>query len=299
MGTIVIGFDGTDCAEDALAFGVRLAAATGDAPLVVAVHPESPAGLGHVDAEWVAAMREQAQHMLDRARELQGGGGGVDYRLVGSSSAAHGLADVAEDLPTTTIVLGSGRRGPLRRSSVGSTTERLLHGTSTPVTVVPRGHRSECDSPVEVVGCAFVDSPDGHEALGVAADLARRAGARLRVLTAVAPLAEFSTFAGPETERVFTETARRVPAGPGRGGGGGRGGRAGQRRAAGGGGPALAGRAGPARRRPARLRLAPVRAGAAGAARRGLGPADPDRGQPGHGRAPLRRARPGDLSRGP
>ena len=62
MGGVVIGFDGTDRAEDALAFGVRLAAATGEAPVVVTVHPESPAGIGHVDAEWTEAMREQADH---------------------------------------------------------------------------------------------------------------------------------------------------------------------------------------------------------------------------------------------
>lgn len=208
MGRIVIGFDGTDCAEDALAFGVRLAAATGDEPVVVAVHPESPAGMGHVDAEWVAAMREQGEHILSRARALLVDRSGVDYRVVGSSSAAHGLADVAEDLAASTIVLGSGRRGALRRTATGSTIERLLHGTLTSVTVVPRGYRSIEHPPVEAVGCAFVDTPDGHEALWAAVELTRRAGARLRVFTAVAPVAEFSTYAGPETERAFTATAR-------------------------------------------------------------------------------------------
>ncbi len=206
MGGVVIGFDGTDRAEDALAFGVRLAAATGEVPVVVTVHPESPAGLGHVDVEWVAAMREQAEHMLDRARALQGGD--ADYRVVGSSSASHGLADVAEELDASTIVLGSGRRGAQRRTATGTTAERLLHGTLTAVTVVPRGYRSTEHPPVEVVGCAFVDTPDGHEALWAAADLTRRTGGRLRVVTAVAPVAEFSTFSGPETERAFTDSAR-------------------------------------------------------------------------------------------
>ena len=78
----------------------------------------------------------------------------------------------------------------------------------TAVTVVPRGYRSTEHPPVEVVGCAFVDTPDGHEALWAAADLTRRTSGRLRVVTAVAPVAEFSTFSGPETERAFTDSAR-------------------------------------------------------------------------------------------
>ena len=207
MGRVVIGFDGTDRAEDALTFGVRLAAATGDVPEVVTVYPASPAGEGHVDAEWVAAMREQAEHMLDRARALHGEPA-IEYRVVGAGSAAHGLANVAEDLEATTIVLGSGRRGTLRRTALGSTPERLLHGTLTPVTVVPRGYRSTEHGPVQVIGCAFVDTPDGHEALRAAADLARRAGGRLRVFTVVAPVAEFSTFVAPDTEQTFTDAAR-------------------------------------------------------------------------------------------
>jgi hypothetical protein len=52
---IVIGFDGTDSGEDALALGLVLARATRAVPLVVVVHPqEYPIGAGRVDAEWVA-----------------------------------------------------------------------------------------------------------------------------------------------------------------------------------------------------------------------------------------------------
>lgn len=207
MGGVVVGFDGTDRAEDALAFGTRLAAVTGEEPVVVTVHPESPAGIGHVDAEWTAAMRDEAARVQERARALTAGTDAV-FRVVGSSSASHGLADVAEELTASTIVLGSGRRGALRRTATGSTTERLLHGTLTAVTVVPRGYRSTEHQPLRRVGCAFVDTPDGHVALWAAVDLARRAGGELRVVTAVAPVAEFSTFSGPETERAFTDAAR-------------------------------------------------------------------------------------------
>lgn len=61
-GTVVIGFDGSDSGEDALALGLLLCRATGATPVVAAVYPEAyPIGPGRVDAEWVAYMRERTE----------------------------------------------------------------------------------------------------------------------------------------------------------------------------------------------------------------------------------------------
>jgi hypothetical protein len=58
-GTIVIGFDATDSGEDALALGILIARATGDRAIVTTVYPgEYESGMGRVDAEYVAYMRE-------------------------------------------------------------------------------------------------------------------------------------------------------------------------------------------------------------------------------------------------
>jgi nucleotide-binding universal stress UspA family protein len=205
--TVVVGFDGGEGAEDALALGLRLAAASGEPPLVAAVHPEEyPLGLGHVDAEWVAAMREEADRMLERARRIAGER--ATYRRVASSSAAHGLDDLAEAQAASLLVVGSSRLGPLRRIFVGSTAERLLHGAAVPVAVAPRCYRDDPAEGMSTVGCAFVDTPDGAEALGVAGRLAQRVGARLKVLTVVARRAEFSPIAGPQHEREYVHLAR-------------------------------------------------------------------------------------------
>jgi hypothetical protein len=73
-GKIVIGFDGTDSGEDAIALGLVLARATRTVPLVAVVHlQEYPIGVGRVDAEWVAYMHEQAEQLLGRAQRLVGG----------------------------------------------------------------------------------------------------------------------------------------------------------------------------------------------------------------------------------
>jgi nucleotide-binding universal stress UspA family protein len=68
----------------------------------------------------------------------------------------------------------------------GSTAERLLHGTSCPVAMAPRGYRRYRTEPMRAIGAAFTDTPEGHEAVGVAADLAGRAGLPLTVYSVVA-----------------------------------------------------------------------------------------------------------------
>jgi len=207
--SVVVGFDGSDPAEDGLALGLRLAQATGDRLVVAVVYPEAyEAGMGRVDAEWVAHMRGQAQEVLEQARGLLGEGSGADLRTVASSSAARGLHDLAEAEGATAIVVGSTHRAPRRRMFPGSTGEGLLHGSSCPVAVAPRGLRERPQGELRTVACAFVDTPDAHEALHGAAALARRIGARLRVVSVVGQVAEFSVFAKTASEEAFTAEMR-------------------------------------------------------------------------------------------
>ncbi len=144
-GPIVIGYDGTGSGDDALTLGAILSRATSLRPLVVSVYPEeNPIGIGRVDAEWVAYMRDHAEELSACARRfLEARAVQAEYRPVGSGSAAHGLADVAEAEDAAMIVLGSGTRGARRRIALGSTGERLLHGATCPVAVAPQGTREE------------------------------------------------------------------------------------------------------------------------------------------------------------
>ncbi len=108
------------------------------------------------------------------------------------------------------IVVGSSPRGARRRISPGSTGERLLHGASVPVAVAPRGQRDRpADTPVRRIGVAFLDTPEAHEALRVAAELAQHTGASLTVYTVVAPRAEvFAPFSGRASEESFLAGVR-------------------------------------------------------------------------------------------
>jgi nucleotide-binding universal stress UspA family protein len=207
---VIIGVDGGPSSSDALVLG-RWAARTLGAPLVVAVvHPAPSAlGSGRVDAEWVADRHRAAEAVLDQARtDLGEDAGKVTYRVVASSSAAHGLHDLAEELAAEAIVVGSGWAGPRHRLFAGSTAERLLAGSVCPVAVAP----AEMETPpgsVGRIGVAYVDTPDGRAALAMAARLAARIGSPLRIYTVVSEAdAALPFLVGRDAEHAFLETAR-------------------------------------------------------------------------------------------
>jgi len=207
---VIVGVDGGPSAEDALVFG-RWAAMTLDAPLMVAVvHPAPSAlGSGRVDAEWVADRHRAAEAVLDQARTiLAGNGGDVTYRVVASTSAAHGLHDLAEETAAEAIVVGSGRAGPKHRLFAGSTAERLLAGSVCPVAVAPAAMETPPGT-LGRIGVAYVDTPDGRAALALAARLAARTGSPLRLYTVVAEAdASLPFLVGPDAEHAFLDTAR-------------------------------------------------------------------------------------------
>ena len=207
---VIVGVDGGASGTDALVLG-RWVAETLEEPLVVAVvHPApAPVGSGRVDAEWVADRHRAAQTVLDGARTaLEGATAAVEYRSVASSSAAHGLHDLAEEEGATVIVVGSGRSAPKQRLFAGSTAERLLAGSMCPVAVAPAG-MAVLPGALGRIGVAYVDTPDGRAALAEAARLARRVGSGLRLYTVVAEGdATMPFLVGQDAEHAFLETAR-------------------------------------------------------------------------------------------
>jgi nucleotide-binding universal stress UspA family protein len=210
--TIVIGFDGTDSGEDALALGMLLARATGDVPLVAVIHPqEYPIGVGRVDAEWVAYMRERAEQLLGRARRLLGADAGAEFREVSAPSESRGLHELAERERAELVVVGSSHRGPLGRTYPGSTGDRLLQGSACPVAVAPRGLREAPPERLAVIAVAFLDTPDAGHALEVAAGLAERVGARLRLVSVMPRPAEvYLPVVGRDAEEAFVASSREL-----------------------------------------------------------------------------------------
>ncbi|HEY9379507.1 MAG TPA: universal stress protein [Jiangellaceae bacterium] len=206
---VVIGYDGSEASEDAVAFGLTWCRSTGDVPIVATVYPEEhPLGAGRVDAEWAAYVREQAEIIQDQARARVGDA--ALYRNIASTSAAHGLADLAEDVEAALVVVGASQQQVgFARSLLGSSTERLLHGATVPVTVVPARWRQAAPDRISSIGVAFVDTRDAREALRVAVRAAQRIPARLTLYTVLGQSSErYSYLVGRTDEQAFVDKAR-------------------------------------------------------------------------------------------
>jgi nucleotide-binding universal stress UspA family protein len=197
-GPIVVGVDGTESGLDAVALANRLARATGDPLLVACVYPEGRRAT--LDAAAVA--HGPAAKALEAAGELADEAG-AEYRTVPSSSPARGLAELAEEEDAAMVVAGSHRSGAFGRVASGGTAERLLHGSGCPVAVAPRGYRRRVTDRLRRIAVAFVDTPDGFEAVRYAADLAARSGLPLTVFSVITVHANWFV---PEAVRPEEET---------------------------------------------------------------------------------------------
>jgi nucleotide-binding universal stress UspA family protein len=183
---IVVGYDGSEQSNDALALGAALADATGARLLLAGAYgPEDIVRHEVLDARR-AEVRERlvaVAESLPRDASLQ-----VQQRAVRGSSVAAALQALAEAEDPRALVLGSCHRGAVGRVLIGGVADRLLHGAPCPVIVAPRGLAERGPVEIGVVCVGFDGSSEGWAALQRAAQIAAAAGARLRIALAVPPL---------------------------------------------------------------------------------------------------------------
>ena len=191
----IAAHDGTERGADAVALARVLARPSGMPVRMVHVcRPRAP---------WhTLAAPEEDPTRVERARVLA-----VEERLrrpgdplplnLTAASVAHGLHDVAEREPAAVVVIASSPGGDPERTHPGTTAQRLLTGSPSPVAVAPEGYAARGVQDIRVVGVAVDADPESREAVRQAIDLARSFGARVRVLTAVDPAAETEAIAVP------------------------------------------------------------------------------------------------------
>jgi len=136
MGQIVVGYDGSECGDAALAAGLELAGELGDQ--VTVVFGYAPPGLwGGEIAEHEEAIEELGERVMDKARRQAAERGvEIDDQLV-AKRAAEALIEVADLRDARMIVVGSFGDPPLKGIILGSTPNKLLHMSERPVLVVP------------------------------------------------------------------------------------------------------------------------------------------------------------------
>lgn len=147
--TIVLGYDGSDCAKAALERTAALLKATGGGKAVV-VHAYQ-LNVGYVPPDMTNApmmVGPQLQDQWDlvegsvkrRAEEAAGAlrQAGVEVETVlTQASAADALMQAAEQHKADLIAVGTHGEGAISGALLGSTTYRLIHRSTVPLLIVP------------------------------------------------------------------------------------------------------------------------------------------------------------------
>lgn len=181
---VLVGYDGSPSAEDALALGRAVARATGARLAVGCGYWYEPLGsrVGRGAGAGGGVMRREAEAILAPLRERLHGEALV--RPIAGMSPAAALAALAVDIRADLLVTGSTTRGRFGRATIGSTAERLLHEIHCAVAVAPRGLADLDEVLLRHIGVAYVPTPESADALAVAHALAARTGGDLTLLTA-------------------------------------------------------------------------------------------------------------------
>jgi nucleotide-binding universal stress UspA family protein len=178
MSGIVVGFDGTEEAYDALELAERLRSATGKELILAVVDENAPppsdaGGYWEYQQNYFAEMGRKAVEHLGH-REIS--------RRTASDSAPAALQQIAEAEDADVIVLGSTHRGQVGRVLAGSVGERLLAGAPCSIAIAPKGFADASHPSLGIIGVGYDGGEESQLALATAADLARGSDSSLRLI---------------------------------------------------------------------------------------------------------------------
>ncbi|MEC5199005.1 nucleotide-binding universal stress UspA family protein [Arthrobacter sp. PL16] len=173
----VVGYTENDRGQDALELATSLALTQSAGIDLVTVLDWPQDGS-------MAPGSRRAQEALDRAKEGVPDGVEVATHVRLADSFAQGLLEVADDVDAGLIVIGASSNGLLRRFTVGSVANAVLHSSKVPVALAPRGYRHRAT--FTRMTCAVGARAGAEGALDVAVESAGRRGLPLRLVSLVA-----------------------------------------------------------------------------------------------------------------
>jgi nucleotide-binding universal stress UspA family protein len=201
---ILVGHDGSSPqSEDALCMAEGLAAVSGAGLILARVEPSGPYDLV---PEEVEDRRRQASHHLNAvADELRTRGRAVEVADIKFGSPARGLQEIAEAESPALIVVGSSHRGRTGTVLAGTVGVRLLHGSSCPVGVAPRGLADAGQWSPATVGIAYDGTPEARAALEEARRVALDARLTVKVISIAEVISSPHETVDPDTFRLASE----------------------------------------------------------------------------------------------
>jgi nucleotide-binding universal stress UspA family protein len=180
-GALIVGYDGSDQANDALALG-RLLAGPLEAELVVAcVYPPAI----HFPYTGIEVVERKLREPAERQLAAAPGVGELRRELFSAASPARGLVAFAEQEGARFLVVGASHRGAVGEGLLGTVARSVLHGAPCSVAIPPRGFARRPLRQRRLIGVGFDGSPESELALDEAIALADAFGAELRLVAVV------------------------------------------------------------------------------------------------------------------
>ena len=173
----VVGYTENDRGQDALELATSLALTQSASIDLVTILDWPQDGS-------VAPGSRRAQEALDRAKAGVPDGVEVTTHVRLADSFAQGLIELASDADAGLIVIGASSNGLLRRFTVGSVANAVLHSSAVPVALASRGYRHR--SAFTRMTCAVGTRAGAEGVLDVAVESAARRGLPLRLVSLVA-----------------------------------------------------------------------------------------------------------------
>lgn len=134
---IVVGYDGSECAKEALRVAVEVGKAYGEKVIIAFGYELNPVA-GEIQ-DYAKALKELATQRLEEGAALASSGAdGVEVEAVIVEQApAHALVALADERDARVIVVGTRGESPIRGALLGATPHKLLQLADRPVLVVP------------------------------------------------------------------------------------------------------------------------------------------------------------------
>jgi nucleotide-binding universal stress UspA family protein len=218
---IVVAFDGSDRAQDALALALRLRNPDSGHITLACALTERPWWQPHRAHHTNDDVPEEVGLMLAAARARIPAGIRVALRAPVASSPARALTELAEDEHADLVVVASSRRTSDGRIHLERTAGRLLQGAPCAVAVSPSGLQT--DEPFRHVGIAYDGTPEARTALAAGYAIAAASGAATTVLYAhlipagppdlVSDVGQEPVIARRQAEMLLDEAAETAPDG--------------------------------------------------------------------------------------
>jgi nucleotide-binding universal stress UspA family protein len=143
----------------------------------------SPARIDAEYAQWADQLGADSAKEAQRHLAALAGGLELIYHKHAHRSASGGLVEVVEELSADVLVLGSSSNGQLGQVVIGSTADRLLHSSPVPLAISPRGYRGSPAGSLTQMTCGFPGTEEAVPVVARSAELAKRFGVPLRVIT--------------------------------------------------------------------------------------------------------------------